>query len=43
MIAAAALRAGIGTTGTVGAATCRLFPAAPLVDFAVDWLRRLFT
>ena len=43
VIATAALETGIGTTGTVGAATCRLFPAAPLVDFAIDWLRQHFT
>jgi aminoglycoside 3-N-acetyltransferase len=38
VIATAALEAGIGTTGTVGAATCRLFPAPDLTRFAVDWL-----
>jgi aminoglycoside 3-N-acetyltransferase len=43
VIATAALEAGVGTTGTVGAATCHLFPAAPLVDFATTWLRHHFT
>ena len=37
-IATAALEAGIGTTGAVGAATCHLFPAAELTRFAVDWI-----
>jgi aminoglycoside 3-N-acetyltransferase len=43
VIAAAALEAGIGTTGTVGAATCRLFGAAELTRFGVGWLRQHFT
>ena len=41
-IGTAALEAGIGTTGTVGAATCHLFPAAELVRFAVDWIDQHF-
>ena len=41
-IATAALAAGIGTTGTVGAAACRLFPAAALTRFAVAWLGQHF-
>jgi aminoglycoside 3-N-acetyltransferase len=42
VMAAAALEAGIGTTGTVGQATCHLFPADGLTRFAVGWLRRHF-
>jgi aminoglycoside 3-N-acetyltransferase len=42
VIAAAALEAGIGTTGTVGAARCHLFPAAGLTRFGVDWIDRHF-
>ena len=38
----AALAAGIGTTGTVGAATCHLFPAAELVRFGVAWIDQHF-
>jgi aminoglycoside 3-N-acetyltransferase len=41
-IAAAALDAGIGRTGTVGAATAHVFPAAALTRFAVRWLERRF-
>jgi aminoglycoside 3-N-acetyltransferase len=42
-IGTAALEAGIGTTGTVGAATCHHFPAPELVRFATAWLERHFT
>ena len=42
-IGTAALEAGIGTTGTVGAATCHLFPAPELVRFGVEWIDRHFT
>ncbi len=42
-IGTAALEAGIGTRGTVGAATCHLFPAADLVRFGVAWIDRHFT
>jgi aminoglycoside 3-N-acetyltransferase len=42
-IGTAALEAGIGTTGTVGAATCHRFPAPELVAFATTWLDRHFT
>ncbi len=43
VIARAALEAGIGVTGTVGAATCHLFPAPELVAFGVDWIDARFT
>ena len=42
-IGALALEAGIGTTGSVGAATCHLFPAAGLVRFGVDWIEARFS
>ena len=42
-IGTAALEAGIGVSGTVGAAGCHLFPAAGLVRFGVDWITRHFT
>lgn len=41
-IAHAALGAGVGRQGTVGAATAQLFPAAELTRFAVAWLERRF-
>jgi len=43
VIARAALEAGIGVTGTVGAATCHLFPAPELVAFGVGWIDERFT
>ena len=43
MIARAALEAGIGVTGKVGAATCHLFPAPELVAFGVGWIDEHFT
>ena len=43
VIASAALEAGIGTRGTVGAARCHLFPAAGLTRFATTWLDRRFS
>jgi aminoglycoside 3-N-acetyltransferase len=42
VIAAAALCAGIGRRGTVGAGCAHLFPAAALTRFAVDWIERRF-
>ena len=42
VIAAAALSAGVGRRGTVGAASAYRFPAAALTSFAVDWLERQF-
>jgi aminoglycoside 3-N-acetyltransferase len=42
VIAAAALCAGIGRRGTVGAATAYCFPAADLIRFAVEWLEQTF-
>jgi aminoglycoside 3-N-acetyltransferase len=42
VIAKAALAAGIGRRGPVGASTSHLFDAAPLVDFAVAWLEERF-
>jgi aminoglycoside 3-N-acetyltransferase len=42
-IAGAALEAGIGTRGTIGAATCHLFPAAELTRFATTWIDQHFT
>jgi aminoglycoside 3-N-acetyltransferase len=42
VIARAALAAGIGTRGQVGAADCHLFPAPELVGFAVAWLEERF-
>jgi len=42
-IATAALEAGIGVAGPVGAATCHLFPAPELVRFGVDWIDARFT
>ena len=41
-IGKAALEAGIGVSGTVGAADCHLFPATELVRFGVDWIERHF-
>ena len=37
-IAGAALEAGIGLTGSVGEATCHLFPAPELVRFGAAWI-----
>jgi aminoglycoside 3-N-acetyltransferase len=42
VIARAALEAGIGVRGRVGAAECHLFPAAELTAFAVAWLEERF-
>lgn len=42
VIAREALAAGIGTSGRVGLAECRLFDAAALVSFAVAWIERRF-
>jgi aminoglycoside 3-N-acetyltransferase len=39
-IAAEALAAGIGARAPIGSAECHAFPAAPLVQFAVDWMER---
>jgi aminoglycoside 3-N-acetyltransferase len=41
-VAAAALAAGIGTTGQVAGATCHLLPARKLVRFGVAWLEERF-
>ena len=41
-IAEAALAAGVGCTGNVGAATAHAFPADELTRFAVGWLERRF-
>jgi aminoglycoside 3-N-acetyltransferase len=41
-IARAALEAGIGTRGRIGAAQCHVFAAAPLVAFARGWLEERF-
>jgi aminoglycoside 3-N-acetyltransferase len=41
-IATAALAAGIGTRGRVGAAACHLFPAAGLVRSGVEWIHHHF-
>ncbi len=38
VIVRAMLDAGIGRTGTVGAADSRLFDAGPAVDFGVRWI-----
>jgi len=43
VIARAALHAGVGTTGRVGAADCYLFDARALVDFAVTWIEARFS
>jgi hypothetical protein len=42
VIAAAALCAGIGRRGTVGAGCAHVFPAAGLTRFAVEWIERQF-
>ena len=42
-IAGAALEAGIGVTGSVGEATCHLFPAPELVRFGTAWIDDRFT
>jgi aminoglycoside 3-N-acetyltransferase len=42
-IGTAALEAGIGTRGSIGAATCRLFPARELTRFGVAWITRHFS
>jgi aminoglycoside 3-N-acetyltransferase len=42
VIAAAALCAGVGRRGMVGAGCAHVFPAAALTRFAVDWLERRF-
>ena len=43
VIAEDALAAGVGTRGTVGRATCHLFPARELTVFAVRWLEERFS
>jgi aminoglycoside 3-N-acetyltransferase len=42
VIARAALAAGIGVRGTVGAAECHLFPVRELTAFAVAWIEERF-
>jgi aminoglycoside 3-N-acetyltransferase len=42
VIARAALAAGIGVRGLVGAAECHLFPAGELTAFAVAWIEARF-
>jgi aminoglycoside 3-N-acetyltransferase len=42
VIAAAALCAGIGRRGTVGAGSAHEFPAGALTRFAVEWIERQF-
>jgi aminoglycoside 3-N-acetyltransferase len=42
VIARAALDAGVGVRGRVGAAECHLFPARELVAFAVAWIEERF-
>jgi aminoglycoside 3-N-acetyltransferase len=42
-IARAALAAGVGRSGRVGEGESHLFPAGPLVQFAVDWLKARFS
>ena len=42
-MAEAALRAGIGVRGRIAGAESHLFPAAPLVSFAVRWLEERFS
>jgi aminoglycoside 3-N-acetyltransferase len=42
VIARAALAAGVGERGRIGAAPCHLFSAAPLVRFARRWLEERF-
>lgn len=42
VIARAALAAGIGVQGRVGAANCHLFPAPELTAFAVSWIEERF-
>jgi aminoglycoside 3-N-acetyltransferase len=42
-IGTAALEAGIGAAGRVGAATCHRFPAAGLVRFGVAWIEARFS
>jgi hypothetical protein len=37
-LAQAAVDAGVGVTGRIGAAECHLFPAAERISFAVAWL-----
>jgi aminoglycoside 3-N-acetyltransferase len=41
-IARQGLAAGIGREGRVGQATCSLFPARELFEFAVEWMERRF-
>jgi aminoglycoside 3-N-acetyltransferase len=43
VIGRAALAAGIGVSGTVGAAECHLFPATELIEFGVTWMEERFT
>lgn len=42
VIGRAALDAGIGVSGIIGAATCHLFPVAELAEFGVAWMERRF-
>jgi aminoglycoside 3-N-acetyltransferase len=42
-IGAEALAAGIGHAGTIGAATCHLFPARELTEFGVAWMQERFS
>ena len=42
VIARAALAAGVGERGVVGAAECHLFPARELTEFAVAWIDERF-
>jgi aminoglycoside 3-N-acetyltransferase len=42
-MAEAALAAGIGASGRVASADCRLFPADALVEFATQWLLERFS
>jgi aminoglycoside 3-N-acetyltransferase len=42
VIGQAALEAGVGTSGSVGASTSHLFPARGLVAFAISWIDERF-
>jgi aminoglycoside 3-N-acetyltransferase len=42
VISRAALDAGVGVSGEVGSASCVLFPAGSLVEFAVGWMEARF-
>ncbi len=43
VIAEAALARGVGVRGTIGPATCHLFPAPELTAFGVAWIEARFT